>query len=191
MAMQLGYKISDEQRKTLGKQVQKRSFYDVAKQQVGRAVKDYPNDGTPWEFNSLGLMEMMSLKASLRSRWTSLWRPAMRARSVSAMTVRSELLLGVASSSLPSILSRVSLVSRLNLSLPLSAPPASALMSMASRSPPLSRRRRNRTRCLSSIAAGGRTERMSPIKAQDYERSTAKNKEPTREILLRLEKCPV
>lgn len=64
LAMQLGAKISDEQRKMLGKQVEQGSFYDVAKQQVARAVKDYPNDGTPWEFNSLGLMDTMSLKGA-------------------------------------------------------------------------------------------------------------------------------
>ncbi|ORY87500.1 hypothetical protein BCR35DRAFT_330490 [Leucosporidium creatinivorum] len=64
MAMQLGCKISDEQRKTLGKQVKKGMFYDVAQQQVERAVKEYPNDGTPWEFNSVGLLDTMSLKGA-------------------------------------------------------------------------------------------------------------------------------
>lgn len=63
MAMQLGCKISDWQREALGELVTMGGFYDVAQEQVAKALKEY-KEGEAYDFNSLGLLDTMSLKAA-------------------------------------------------------------------------------------------------------------------------------
>jgi len=53
--MQVGGHISEDDMKILRTTLKKTPMYDEAKAQMQKGLTEYKNDGTPWDFGSLGL----------------------------------------------------------------------------------------------------------------------------------------
>lgn len=59
--MKIGARISENEIKFLRATLERTKMYDEAKAQMPKGLDGYKNDGSPWDFGSLGLYDTMMM----------------------------------------------------------------------------------------------------------------------------------